>query len=219
MLTNREKPELDCGCATTVASRDVTPALAGFLAGLSLIVAIGAQNAFVLRQGLRREHVLPVVAVCAGADGLLVTAGIAGLGQLVAANPVLLAVARYGGAAFLAVYGVRAALRARHPETLAPAPDDAGTRRAAVTTALALTFLNPHVYLDTVVLLGTIAQRYGDARALFGVGAVVASITWFTALGLGASRLSGLFARPRAWQVLDLLVAAVMLTLAVVLVL
>ena len=195
----------------------MTSALAGFLSGLSLIVAIGAQNAFVLRQGIRREHVGPVVAVCVAADVLLIAAGVGGLGRLVDSHPTALAVARYGGAAFLAVLAVAAVRRARTPGRLDPASSGPAGLAAVLTTCLALTFLNPHVYLDTVVLLGSLAEQQ-DAPWGFAAGAATASAVWFTALGAGATRLRPLFARPRAWQVLDLVVAAVMLTLAVVLV-
>ncbi|WP_307844597.1 LysE/ArgO family amino acid transporter [Actinotalea solisilvae] len=191
-------------------------ALTGLLTGLSLIVAIGAQNAFVLRQGIRREHVLTVVAVCALADALLVGAGVAGLGLLVAENPVLLGVARWGGAAFLLVLSVQAALRARRPERLDPATAAPAGHRGVLLTTLALTFLNPHVYLDTVVLLGSIANQHGpDGRWLFAAGAAGGSVLWFTTLGFGARGLRPLFARPRAWQVLDVLVAVVMVAVAV----
>ncbi len=195
----------------------MTSALAGFLSGLSLIVAIGAQNAFVLRQGIRREHVGPVVAVCVAAAVLLIAAGVGGLGRLVDSHPTALAVARYGGAAFLAVLAVAAVRRARTPGRLDPASSGPAGLAAVLTTCLALTFLNPHVYLDTVVLLGSLAEQQ-DAPWGFAAGAATASAVWFTALGAGATRLRPLFARPRAWQVLDLVVAAVMLTLAVVLV-
>ena len=192
--------------------------VAGFLACLGLIVAIGAQNAFVLRQGIRREHVGPVVALCTAGDLLLLTAGIAGLGPLVAARPVALAAARWCGAAFLTYLAVVAVRRARRPERLVPADgtrrDEPASMRGAVLTCLALTFLNPHVYLDTVVLLGSLAHQQSAAWA-FGAGAVLASTAWFSALGFGATRLAPLFSRPRAWQVLDLGVAAVMATLAV----
>lgn len=191
----------------------------GFLSALSLIVAIGAQNAFVLRQGLRREHVLPVVVVCAGADALLVAAGIAGLGALVGDHPVVLRVIRYAGAAFLLVLAVAAARRVARPQHLDPATDGPARRSAVLLTCLALTFLNPHVYLDTVVLLGGLAQQHPAAGGwAFGAGAVTASVVWFTVLGFGAGRLQPLFARPRAWQVLDGVVAGVMATLAALLV-
>jgi len=192
-------------------------ALSGFLTSLALIVAIGAQNAFVLRQGIRGEHVLPVVAVCAIADAVLIAAGIAGLGALVTDHPVVLTVTRYAGAAFLLVLAVGAARRARHPERLDPAADGPAALGAVLTTCLALTFLNPHVYLDTVVLLGSLAHQHDPAAWVFGAGAVAASALWFTALGFGATYLRPVFARPRAWQVLDVLIAAVMATLAITL--
>jgi L-lysine exporter family protein LysE/ArgO len=202
---------------------DVTslaPLLAGVGAGLSLIVAIGSQNAFVLRQGLRREHVLPVVLVCALSDLVLIAAGVAGLGALVARVPVLLAVITWGGAAFLLVLAVQAARRALRPAALDAA--EGGLRMsagAAVGTALALTWLNPHVYLDTVLLLGSVAAGHGDARWVFGAGAGIASILWFTTLGFGARVLAPVFARPVAWRVLDGAIAAIMAVLAVTLVL
>ena len=193
-------------------------ALQGFLTCLGLIVAIGAQNAFVLRQGVRREHVRVVVALCAGADAVLISAGVAGLGPLVAAHPLALTVTRYAGAAFLAATGVAAAVRAaRGSAGLRPAGDDTGSRAAAVLACLAFTFLNPHVYLD-MVLLGSLAGQHGDARWLFAVGAAGASMLWFSALGLGATRLRPVFARPAAWRWLDATVALVMLGLAVSLV-
>ncbi len=206
-----------CGPPTVVPVPAV--ALSGFLTALSLIVAIGAQNAFVLRQGIRREHVLPVVAICAAADALLVAAGIAGLGALVTSHPAVLTVTKYAGAAFLLVLAVGAALRARHPSRLDPATEGPAALGAVLSTCLALTFLNPHVYLDTVVLLGSLAHQHDPGAWVFGAGAVAASITWFTALGFGAAYLRPVFARPRAWQVLDLVIAVVMATLAVALVL
>ncbi|NTW41497.1 MAG: amino acid transporter, partial [Cellulomonadaceae bacterium] len=187
---------------------DVSPHLGALLAGLgtglSLIVAIGAQNAFVLRQGIRKEHVVPVVVVCLTGDVVLITAGVAGLGALVATVPAALDVVRWGGAAFLVVLAVLALVRARRSEHLDPATDAPAGLWPVLLTAAGLTFLNPHVYLDTVVLLGGIASQYGhDGRWWFGLGAVVASAAWFFSLGLGARRLRPLFARPRAWQVLD----------------
>lgn len=194
-------------------------ALVGLVTGLGLIVAIGAQNAFVLRQGLRREHVLGVVLVCALADAALVTAGVAGLGPVLTSHDGLMTAVRYGGAAFLAWFAVGAARRAARPATLRPADGDGpGTRTRVLLSCAALTFLNPHVYLDTVVLLGSVAHQQ-DRPWAFAAGAVAASIGWFVALGFGAGRLAPLFARPRAWQVLDGLVAVVMTGLAVSLVL
>ena len=192
--------------------------LAGFLSGAALIIAIGAQNAFVLRQGIRREHVLAIVLVCASADALLIGAGIAGLGALIQAQPLLLTAARYGGAAFLLAYGLAAARRATCPQQLIV---DAGARVAigsAMATCLTFTLLNPHVYLDTVILLGALAnQRGAGGRWLFGAGAASASFVWFFALGYGARFLAPLFSRPVAWRVLDTLIALIMCGLCLVL--
>ena len=190
-------------------------ALSGLGFGLSLIIAIGAQNAFVLRQGLRREHVLPVVAICAFSDALLITLGVGGLGSLLQLVPWLLMVVRVGGAAFLTVYGILAARRAFRPAALIAADDGTSTPLwTAVATVLALTWLNPHVYLDTVVLLGSVAGTHGDDRWWFGLGAAVASILWFTALGFGARFLRPLFAKPIAWRILDAVIAIVMIAIA-----
>jgi L-lysine exporter family protein LysE/ArgO len=187
----------------------------GFLTGSALIAAIGAQNAFVLRQGIRREHVGVVVTLCTMSDLLLIAAGIAGFGAVVAAHPSVVAVAKFGGAAFLICYGLLAARRALTPGALTPSEAAPARLGAVVTTCLALTFLNPHVYLDTVVLLGALANEHRDARWLFGVGAVTASAVWFTTLGFGATRLSTLFARPVTWRVLDGLISVTMVTLGV----
>lgn len=193
-------------------------AATGMLTGFGLIVAIGAQNAFVLRQGLRREHVGVVLMICIISDALLIFGGTAGIGALVARFPAALEVLRWGGAAYLAWWGVRSLSSALRPSTLtAQAPRAKGT---VILTTLALTFLNPHVYLDTVVLLGSLANQYGpDSRWLFAAGAAVGSCLWFTALGYGARSLSGVLNRPRTWQILDLLIGIVMLALAARLVL
>jgi L-lysine exporter family protein LysE/ArgO len=187
----------------------------GFATSAALIIAIGAQNAFVLRCGLRREHVLAVVLVCALSDALLITLGIAGLGRLVQSSPALLEFARYGGALFLIVYGAIAARRAFAASSLAV---DAGaplTLRAAIATCLAFTYLNPHCWLDTVVLLGSIAsQQPPAARTWFGAGAIAASFVWFFALGFGARALRPVFARPIAWTILDAAIAIVMWAIA-----
>ena len=192
-------------------------ALAGLGLGLSLIIAIGAQNAYVLRQGLRREHVIAVIAICALSDLVLIGLGVGGAGIVFDAVPWLVPAVRIAGAAFLLVYAVLAARRAIRPTaTLTASETPAPTRLAVViTTALALTWLNPHVYLDTVVLLGSIASTHGDDRWWFGAGAGVASIAWFTALGLGARLLAPVFARPIAWRILDGVIAVVMLSIAV----
>ncbi len=192
-----------------------SPLLVGFLTSSALIAAIGAQNAFVLRQGIRREHVLAVVSVCAVSDLLLITAGIAGVGALVTAHPQTVTVAKVGGAAFLLGYGALAARRALKPSVMAPAQDGSTRLVSVLLTCLAMTFLNPHVYLDTVVLLGTLANQHPDGRWLFGVGAVTASVVWFFSLGFGARRLTGLFATPLTWRVLDGLIAATMIGLGI----
>lgn len=194
----------------------LTSLLAGLGLGLSLIVAIGAQNAFVLRQGLRREHVLVVVAICALSDAILIALGVAGLGALIEQAEWLLVVVRIAGAAFLTWYGVRSALRAVRPGTLDA--DPAGSPislKAAVLTVLALTWLNPHVYLDTVVLLGSIGATHGDDRWWFALGAAIGSVLWFSLLGFGSRLLRPLFARPASWRVLDALIAVVMVAIAV----
>lgn len=185
--------------------------------GLSLIVAIGAQNSFVLRQRLRREHVAAVVAVCAASDAVLITAGVAGAGAVLAAAPGALTVVRVAGALFLLGYAALAARRAVHPGALDPAVAAPSRLGPTLVTTLALTWLNPHVYLDTVVLLGSVATTHGGSRWWFAAGAVLASTAWFTVLGLGARALRPLFARPGAWRVLDAGVALVMTVLAVAL--
>ncbi|MEV6600733.1 LysE/ArgO family amino acid transporter [Actinoplanes sp. NPDC051346] len=192
--------------------------LAGFGFSLALIVAIGAQNAFVLRQGLRREHVLPVVAICAAADAALMTAGIAGLGAVLTDAPTLLTAVRWGGAAFLLGYAALAAHRALRPAALTPLDRPPATLRATMLACLAFTFLNPHVYLDTVVLLGTVAHHDPHPWP-FGAGAATASLLWFAALGLGARRLAPLLARPASWRIVDGTIAAIMAVLGVSLVL
>ncbi|QAY71530.1 LysE/ArgO family amino acid transporter [Xylanimonas protaetiae] len=192
--------------------------LSGLGFGLSLIVAIGAQNLYVLRQGLRREHVGAVVAICAASDAILISAGVAGAGALLDAVPWLGTAMRWGGAAFLLAYAALAARRSLHPGDDALRADDAGLRTGLLTvvgTTAALTWLNPHVYLDTLVLMGSVAAGHGDGRWWFAVGAVLASVTWFAALGYGARLLRPLFARPAAWRVLDGGVALVMTAIAV----
>lgn len=187
----------------------------GALTGLSLIVVIGAQNAFVLRQGIRRAHVASVVAICAVSDLTLILAGVAGIGAIVDRAAWLIDVVTWLGVAFLVWYGIASIRRALKPEVLQAQGRAEGSRRAIVLQALALTWLNPHVYLDTVVLLGSIAQAHGPSgRWWFGAGASLGSIAWFSALGFGATRLAPLLARPRAWQVLDLVIGLVMFVIA-----
>lgn len=189
----------------------------GLGTGLALIVAIGTQNAFVLRQGIRREHVPVVVLICAVSDAILITAGVLGIGFLFERAPAIVDVIRFAGAAFLLAYGVLAAKRAVRPGRLTPAGSPEALSTASVVgTVLALTWLNPHVYLDTVLLLGSVAnQQAPDARGWFGAGAVLGSFLWFTALGFGARLLRRFFARPSSWRILDGLVAVVMLILGI----
>lgn len=188
--------------------------IAGFLTGAALIVAIGAQNAFVLRQGLLGRHVLPLVSICAGADALLIAAGVAGLGALIEAWPGVMTASRYGGAAFLFAYGASAMRRAGAANRLEAGEAGGGTLGAALGTCLAFTFLNPHVYLDTVILIGSLAGQRGETgRWVYGAGAASASVAWFCLLGFGARLLAPVFANPRAWRTFDLLVAATMFAL------
>lgn len=193
-------------------------ALAGLLTGLSLIVAIGAQNAYVLRLGLAREHVGLAVAICAAADALLIAAGVAGLGALVRAHGDVLTAITLLGAAYLGWFALRSFLRARRPAALTPAERPPGPARGVALTVLALTFLNPHVYLDTVLLLGTIGASFGDQRWWFALGAALASAIWFSGLGFGARLLTPLMARPATWRVLDAAIGVVMLAIAILLV-
>ena len=193
----------------------VTVVLAGFGFGLSLIIAIGAQNAFVLRQGLRREHVTAVVLVCTLSDIVLIVAGIAGLGALIQQAGWLLVVARIGGALFLLVYAFLSIRRAARPQALTANVGGTGmTLAAALSTAFALTWLNPHVYIDTVLLLGSIGGTYGDDRWWFALGACLGSVVWFATLGYGSRFLRPLFAKPMAWRVLDIVIAVIMVVLA-----
>ena len=193
----------------------MTPALAGFLLGASLIIAIGAQNAFVLRQGLLREHVLPLCLFCASADAVLIAAGVAGLGTTISGSPRLLIVVTAGGALFLFAYGALAFRRAWTGGSMEIGAGEGTTLSATLATAAALTFLNPHVYLDTVVLLGSLSARYGEGgRLAYALGAMAASFAWFFALGYGARLLAPLFARPGAWRVLDAGIGVVMWLIA-----
>lgn len=192
----------------------------GLFLGLGLIVAIGAQNAFVLRQGLRREHVGSVVAFCAVADAVLITAGVFGMAQALGDRPMLARGLALGGAVFLAVYGWRALQRARHISALdVTASSPTLSRGAALAQAAAFTLLNPHVYLDAVLLVGSIgAQQPAPLQGWFAAGASAASLLWFSALGFGARWLAPWFARPRAWRVLDGLIGVTMWVLSALLV-
>lgn len=188
---------------------------AGFALSFSLILAIGAQNAFVLRQGLRRAHVGPVVALCCASEAALIFSGVAGFGVIAAAAPWALTAMRWGGAAFLVVYGLRS-LHAALTQTDALKTEGGAEQslRAALLTTAVLTWANPHVYLDTVGLIGAVSATYGDGRWVFGAGALVASCVFFIILGYGARVLAPFFARPRAWAWLDAIVGLTMLGLA-----
>ncbi|MFN7224327.1 MAG: LysE/ArgO family amino acid transporter [Paracoccaceae bacterium] len=197
----------------------MTALLAGFLTSLSLIAAIGAQNAFVLRQGLRREHVLPVVLTCALSDAVLIAVGVEGFGTLSSLAPWITTAMLYAGAAFLIVYGAlrfRAALKGG--EALRPAQGNGAGLGRSLATVLVLTWANPHVYLDTVVLLGAISAQYTPQHWTFGAGAMVGSFAFFTALGFGARLLAQLFANPKAWVWLEVIVGMTMWVIAAALI-
>ncbi|HLA31401.1 MAG TPA: LysE/ArgO family amino acid transporter [Pseudomonas sp.] len=186
----------------------------GLLVAAGLIIALGAQNAFVLAQSLRREHHLPVALLCVLCDALLVAAGVFGLAALLAQNPVLLGIARWGGAAFLLWYGAQALLRACRPQALNQAARTGPrSRRAVLLSALAVTLLNPHVYLDTVLLIGSLGAQQTEPGA-YAIGAASASLIWFFCLALGAAWLAPWLARPSTWRLIDLGVAAMMLSIA-----
>jgi L-lysine exporter family protein LysE/ArgO len=189
----------------------------GLLTGLSLIIAIGAQNAFVLRQGLTRQHVLAVVLFCAVSDALLIVLGMLGLGVAIMSLPVLLEVFRFGGAAYLVYFAVTSFRRALRPQALEAGGAKAGSLVAALTTAAALTYLNPHVYIDTVLLLGSIGNQFGEDRWLFAFGAATGSLIWFFSLGFGAKLLSRFVTRPSFWKYLDISIGVVMLAIALML--
>lgn len=191
--------------------------LTGFATGLGLIIAIGAQNAFVLRQGLRREYVFPIVLFAALSDALLIIVGIAGLGALIQGFPLALEVIRYAGAAYLMWFGISAVRRAIKPATLEAASEGKGSLVGALASIAALTYLNPHVYLDTVILLGGVANQFSDERWVFGIGAATASFVWFFSLGYFAKFLSRFVSSPKFWRVLDSFIAVVMFTIAVLL--
>ena len=191
--------------------------VAGLGTGLALIVAIGAQNAFVLRQGIRREHIVAVVLVCIASDLILINVGVAGLGAIVETWPAAIDAVRYLDAAFLIGYALVAARRAWRPEAMQVNEAGGGSSlRAAVATCMALTWLNPHVYLDTVILLGSVANGQ-TSRWCFAIGACCATVIWFVALAVGARALTPLFKRPNTWRLLDGIIAAVMLSLGAML--
>ena len=188
--------------------------ISGFLLGASLIIAIGAQNAFILRQGLLRRHVFVLCLICALSDALLIAVGVAGLGRFISERPALVTWVTIGGVVFLFAYAVKAFLRAFQSHAMKAAGDETSLS-AAIAACLAFTFLNPHVYLDTVVLLGSLSAGFeGAGRIAFGAGANVSSFVWFFGLGYGARLLRPVFEQPRAWQVLDIIIGLVMSALA-----
>ena len=186
----------------------------GFLAGLSLIIAIGAQNAFVIRQGLTKKFVLLTVLICACSDALLIALGASGLGALIKSNKDLLEFVRWFGVAYLLWFAFKSARSAFKQEVLNSAGEASANKKGVVLTVLALTFLNPHVYLDTVILLGSISNQFGSDKWFFVLGATVASFIWFTAIGFGAKSASRFMSRPIFWKVLDSIIAAIMLSIA-----
>ena len=184
--------------------------LAGFLTGLSLIVAIGAQNAYVLRLGLMRTHVGTAVIICAASDAILIVAGTAGMGVIVSSNETVLKVISWIGAIYLLGYAVHSFWRARRPEVLLPTEQEPPSLRMVVLAVLAFTWFNPHVYLDTVLLLGSVSSQYGDQRWWFALGAAIGSVVWFTTLGYGSKAAARLMARPITWRILDIIIGLVM---------
>ena len=190
-------------------------ALPGLLAGLSLIIAIGAQNAFVLRLGLARNHVGIAVAICAASDAVLIAAGISGLGVVVRSVPVALVVLKWIGIAYLTWYAIKSFRSAAHPEVLLPGEQDSRSLRTVVVMTLGFTFLNPHVYLDTVLLLGSIGNQYRPDQWWFALGATCASILWFCTLGFGARVAARWMSRSITWRILDITIGIVMLLIAI----
>jgi L-lysine exporter family protein LysE/ArgO len=186
----------------------------GFLAGLSLIIAIGAQNAFVIRQGLTKKYVLLTVLICACSDALLIALGASGLGALIKSNKDLLEFVRWFGVAYLLWFAFKSAKSAFKQEVLNSAGEASANKRSVVLTVLALTFLNPHVYLDTVILLGSISNQFGSDKWFFVTGAIIASFLWFTSIGFGAKSASRFMSRSIFWKILDSLIAAIMLSIA-----
>jgi len=186
----------------------------GLFAGLSLIIAIGAQNAFVIRQGLTRQHVFLVVAICAASDALLISLGAGGLGALIQAHSGVLEVVRWFGVVYLTWFGIKSLRAALASQVLNAASQPVLSRKKVVTTTLALTFLNPHVYLDTVILLGAIANQFTGKTWYFSTGAMFGSLVWFTSIGYGAKAASKYMSKPIFWKVLDLLIAGVMFGVA-----
>jgi L-lysine exporter family protein LysE/ArgO len=192
-------------------------AFPGFFTGLSLIIAIGAQNAFVIRQGLTRKHVVLVVAICAVSDAFLIVLGVAGLGALIAGLPWLLEIIRWFGVLYLTWFGIKSLGSAFRLQSLDASGAQSASAKTVVLSVLGFTFLNPHVYLDTVILLGSIGNQFGPDKWWFALGGMIASIVWFSAIGFGAKAASRFMAKPVFWKVLDLVIAAVMFGIAIML--
>jgi len=192
--------------------------LPGFLTGLSLIIAIGAQNAFVIRQGLTKRYVFTVVAICSIIDASLIALGIGGLGAAIAGLPWLLEVIRWFGVAYLTWFGIKSLISATKNQTLDAAGVESKSAGKVITTVLAMSLLNPHVYLDTVIFVGGVGNTFGDNRWFFAYGAMLASLVWFTGIGYGAKAASRFMSKRVFWKVLDGIIAAIMFTLAVTLV-
>jgi L-lysine exporter family protein LysE/ArgO len=186
----------------------------GLLAGFSLIIAIGAQNAFVIRQGLTKKFVLLTVLICAFSDALLIALGASGLGALIKANKNILEFVRWFGVAYLLWFAFKSARSAFKKEVLNSAGEASADKKSVILTVLGLTFLNPHVYLDTVILLGSISNQFGSDKWFFVTGAIFASFLWFTSIGFGAKSASRFMSRPIFWKILDSLIAVIMLSIA-----
>jgi len=189
--------------------------LPGFLTGLSLIIAIGAQNAFVLRQGLTRKYIIPVVLICSLSDALLITLGTAGLGALIQTIPLLLEILRWLGVGYLTWFGISAVRKVLAKDTLHVSDESSVSLKRTILMTLGFTFLNPHVYLDTVIFIGSLANQFGENKWSFALGAVCASFFWFFSLGFTASKMAVLMAKPMFWKILDIFIAAVMFSLAI----
>lgn len=195
----------------------MTAFLPGFLTGLSLIIAIGAQNAFVIRQGLTKQHVLLVVLICAVSDALLIVLGVAGLGALISGLPWLLELVRWFGVLYLSWFGVKSLRSAFKTQSLDASGAQSASAKTVVLSVLGFTFLNPHVYLDTVILLGSIGNQFGPDKWWFALGGTLASALWFSSIGFGAKAASRFMAKPIFWKVLDILIAVVMFSIAILL--
>jgi L-lysine exporter family protein LysE/ArgO len=191
--------------------------LPGLLTGLSLIIAIGAQNAFVIRQGLTKRHVLLVVAICAASDALAIVLGVSGLGAIIQGLPWLLEIIRWFGVAYLTWFGVKSLRSAFKTQSLDASGIQSGNATKVALTVLGVTWLNPHFYLDTVILLGSIGNQFGDDRWWFAAGGILGSFLWFFSIGFGAKAASGLMKKPSFWKILDTVIAVVMFSIAILL--